>query len=144
MLTDLSKIKPKNTREKFDKALVSGIIGVKSKLGLGLKTEIEWSDQLADELHKPVRKKVQKRVMVDKIDEIWAADLVDMQKLSRDNKGYKYLLTVIDVFSKFGWIWPLKNKTGVEVESAFKNIFAEGVFETLMDRQRQGVLQPAC
>ena len=69
-----------------------------------------------------------RRVMVDKIDEILAADLVDMQKLSRDNMGYKYLLTVIDVFSKFGWIWPLKNKTGVEVESAFKNIFAEGRF----------------
>ena len=129
MLTDLSSIKPKNTREKFDKFLVSGIIGAKHKLGLGLgvKSDIKWNDQLAEELHKPVRKHFQKRrVMVSKIDEIWAADLVEMQKLSRDNKGYKYLLTVIDVFSKYGWIWPLKNKTGLEVENAFKNIFAEG------------------
>ena len=90
-------------------------------------SKIIWNDQLAEELHKPVRKNFTKRrVMVSKIDEIWAADLVDMQKISRDNKGYKYLLTVIDVFSKYGWIQPLKNKTGLEVEGAFKNIFAEG------------------
>ena len=96
---------------------------------MGIKSEdkIIWNDQLAEELHKPVRKHFQKRrVMVNKIDEIWAADLVEMQKISRDNKGYKYLLTVIDVFSKYGWIWPLKNKTGLEVENAFKNIFAKG------------------
>ena len=90
-------------------------------------SKIIWNDQLAEELHKPVRKNFQKRcVMVSKIDEIWAADLVEMQKLSRDNKGYKYLITVIDVFSKYGWIQPIKNKTGTEVEGAFKNIFAEG------------------
>ena len=89
MLSNLSEMKPTNTREKLDKALVSSIIGVKHKLGLGL--DIMWNDQLAEELHKPVRKHFQKRrVMVDKIDEIWAADLVDMQKLSRDNKGFKY------------------------------------------------------
>ena len=91
------------------------------------RLERQANDQLAEELHKPVRKKFTKRrVMVSKIDEIWAADLVDMQNISRDNKGYKYLLTVIDVFSKYGWIQPLKSKTGVEVENAFKNIFAEG------------------
>ena len=102
--------------------------GTKYKLGLGIsKGKIEWTDQLAEELHKPVRKHFPKRrVMVSNIDEIWAADLVDMQKLSRDNRGFKYLLTVIDVFSKYGWIQPLKNKTGLEVENAFKNIFAEG------------------
>ena len=64
--------------------------------------------------------------MVSKIDDIWTADLVDMQKLSRDNKDYKYLLTVIDVFSKYGWIEPLKNKIGLEVENAFRNILTEG------------------
>ena len=124
-------MKPKNTREKFDKALVSGIIGVKHKLGLGIKTnnddKIKWNDQLADELHKPIRKHfVKRRVMVSEIDEIWAADLVEMQKLSRDNKGNKYILAVIDIFSKYGWLYPIKNKTGLEVENAFKNIFAEG------------------
>ena len=46
------------------------------------------------------------------IDEIWAADLIDMQAFSKDNNGIKYLLTVINIFSKFVWIVPLKGKIG--------------------------------
>ena len=56
------------------------------------------------------------------IDEIWAADLIDMQAFSKDNNGLKYLLTVTDIFSKFVWIIPLKQKTGQEVASAFSKI----------------------
>ena len=48
-----------------------------------------------------------------------------MQKFSKWNKGYRYLLMVIDVFSKFGWIVPLKDKTGETVANAFKKIFKE-------------------
>ena len=48
-----------------------------------------------------------------------------MQKFSKWNKGYRYLLMVIDVFSKFGWILPLKDKTGKTVANAFKKIFKE-------------------
>ena len=47
------------------------------------------------------------RVNVNAIDEILAADLIDMQAFSKDNNGIKYLLTVIDIFSKFVWIIPL-------------------------------------
>ena len=54
------------------------------------------------------------------------ADLVEMQKFSKWNKGIKYLLMVIDVFSKFGWIEPLQNKKGTTVASAFENIFKSG------------------
>ena len=46
-----------------------------------------------------------------------------MQKLSGWNKGYNYLLIVLDIFSKYGWIIPLKNKTGLEVSKAFESIF---------------------
>ena len=46
-----------------------------------------------------------------------------MQKLSKWNKGYKYLLMVLDLFSKYGWIVPLKTKTGLEVSKAFESIF---------------------
>ena len=46
------------------------------------------------------------------MDGIWAADLIDMQAFSKDNNGIKYLLTVIDIFSKFVWNVPLKRKTG--------------------------------
>ena len=55
-------------------------------------------------------------------DEIFAGDLIDMQAFIKDNNGIKYLLTVIDIFSKFVWIIPLKRKTGQEVENAFSMI----------------------
>ena len=56
-------------------------------------------------------------------DKIWAADLVEMQKYSKWNKGFKYLLMVIDVFSKYGWIVPLKDKKTESVSLAFVTIF---------------------
>ena len=57
------------------------------------------------------------------IDEIWAADLVDVQSLSKFSNGIKYVLTVIDIFSKHGWMIPLKQKTGSAVVAAFEAIF---------------------
>ena len=81
---------------------------------------------LAEELHKPVRRKLKRRrVLVNGIDKIWAADLVDMQKFTAFNPGIKYLLAVIDVFSKYGWLIPLKDKMGKYVASALKTIFKE-------------------
>ena len=77
-------------------------------------------------LHKQVSKTFQRRrVNVNGIDEIWAADLIDMQSFSKQNRGTKYLLTVIDVFSKFVWIMPLKRKAGQEVANAFSRILKE-------------------
>ena len=85
-----------------------------------------WTDDLAEELHKPVTKKFQRRkVYVKGIDEIWAADLVDMSSFSKFNKGTKFLLAVIDIFSKYGWLIPLKDKKGETVAKAFKSIFKE-------------------
>jgi len=62
---------------------------------------------------------------VNGIDKIWAADLVEKQAFSKSNRGVTYLLTVIDVFSKFGWMLPLKDKTGKSVADAFKEIFKQ-------------------
>ena len=79
---------------------------------------------LADELHKPVKRKFPRRRVISKsIDEIWAADLVEMQQFSKWNNGCKYLLMMIDIFSKFGWIVPLKNKKGQIVAKVFNQIF---------------------
>jgi len=64
-----------------------------------------------------------RKVYVKGIDEIFAADLVDMQAFSKFNNGIKYLLTVIDVFSRYGWMVPLKIKTRLEVANALKKIF---------------------
>ena len=92
---------------------------------------VHWSSQLADELHKPVRKHYQKRsVFAEQVDDIWAADLVDMSPYSRANSGYKYLLTLIDVFSKYGWIVPLITKTGKEVAIAFQELFTDNASRT--------------
>ena len=88
--------------------------------------EWELKKDLAEELHKPLRKKLKKRrVLVNGIDKIWAADLVDTQAFTKFNRGFKYLLTVIDVFSKYGWLIPLKDKTGKSVASVLKIIFEE-------------------
>ena len=85
----------------------------------------DWHSLLAAELHKPVKRNFPKRrVLSNGIDEIWAADLVEMGKFSQWNKGIRYLLMVIDVFSKFGWIEPLKDKRGESVTEAFEKIFA--------------------
>ena len=59
------------------------------------------------------------------IDEFWAADLVDMQAYSTYNDGMRYLLSVIDIFSKYGWFIPLKDKSGKSVAAAFRKILSE-------------------
>ena len=59
------------------------------------------------------------------IDQIWTADLIDMQAFSKDSNGIKHLLTVIDIFSKFAWIVPLKLKTGHGVANTFSMILKE-------------------
>jgi len=56
------------------------------------------------------------------VDEIWGADLVEMQDLSEQNNGYRYMLNIIDVFSKFAWSVPLKDKRGDTVTEAFKMV----------------------
>jgi hypothetical protein len=56
------------------------------------------------------------------IDQQWQADLADMQSIAKSNDGIKYILTVIDVFSKYGWAIPVKNKGSTEMVQAFKNL----------------------
>ena len=107
-------------------------IAAKAKLGLGVKKkpsseEENWQVKLADELHKPLKRNfTRRRVIVNHIDEIWCSDLVEMQQFSKWNKGYRYLLMVLDVFSKYGWIIPLKDKKGETVMNTFKMILKEG------------------
>ena len=84
----------------------------------------DWSQQLAEELHKPITRNFRKRIVISHgVDKIWTADLVEIQKYSKWNKGVKYLLTVIDVFSKYSWIDPLKDKKTESVSLAFDKIF---------------------
>ena len=99
------------------------IINTKQKLGMG--NNFTMTD-LSNELNKPVINKFErKKVIVNHIDEIHSCDLVDIQKYSRVNKGYKYIFTNIDIFSKYAYAFPLKTKTIKEIKSCFQKIFNE-------------------
>ena len=81
------------------------------------------SGVLSYTLHTPRRKRFATLpTMVFGVDEQWQMDLVDMQKLSKWNKGIKYLLTVIDVLSKQAWAEPIKNKSRFEMVKALERI----------------------
>src|SRR5271163_2318119 len=78
-------------------------------------------------LHKPARLKYSTRpYKTASIDQQWQADLVEMIPYEAVNDGYRYMLTVIDLFSRFAWAIPINNKTGKEVMRAFRAIFATG------------------
>ena len=79
------------------------------------------SRQRASTLHKPARRHFPRnRIYVGSIDKQWQADLADMVGLQRENNGNRYILTVIDVFSKYAWSVPVKNKDGKSIRDAFK------------------------
>ena len=104
ILNELNGIVNLTLRERIDKSIVEKLINAKVNFGLGhpVKKILKFTNELAEELYKPVTTKFQgRRVNVNAIDEIWAADLIDMQAFLKDNNGIKYLLTVIDIFSKF-------------------------------------------
>ena len=110
-------------QQQYGTFLVKNIIRSKKKLGMG--NNFTMSD-LSNELNKPVVNKFErKKIIVNHIDEIHSCDLVDMQKYSRVNKGYKYIFTNIDIFSKYAWSFPLKTKTIKEIKSCFQKIFNE-------------------
>ena len=72
-------------------------------------SRVSVNEQLAQELHKPAIKKFKRRKVYARFkDNIWAADLAEMKSFSSKNKNVKYLLCVIDVFTKYTWFKPLK------------------------------------
>ena len=78
---------------------------------------------MAEKLQKPIiRKFKNRRVYSSFKGNIWRVDLADMQLISKFNKGIRFLLCVIDTFSKYAWDAPLKDKKGVTIVNAFQNI----------------------
>ena len=93
--------------------------------GSGIVNEPNY--ELANELHRPIIRKFKKGNVYSSFrDYIWGIDLANMQLLSKYNKGHKYLLCAIDLFSKYVWIVPLKDKQGTSIVNAFKKISSEG------------------
>ena len=75
-----------------------------------IKNEIKQNQQLANELHKPIMRKFKRRkVYVSSFDSTWDVDLADMQLISKYNNGIRYLLCLIDLFSRYSWVFPLKD-----------------------------------
>ena len=91
----------------------------KKSKGAGIKQ----NQQLANELHKPIIRKCKKRKVYSSFkDNIWDVDLADMQLISKYNKGIKYLLCAIDLFSKYAFVVPLKLKKGSTIVNIFQII----------------------
>ena len=108
-------------QQQYGTFLVKNIIRSKRKLGLGNNFTME---DLSNELNIPtINKFERKKVIVNHINEIHSADLVDMTQYSKINKGYKYIFTNIDVFSKIAYGFPLKTKKTQDIKPCFEKIF---------------------
>ena len=82
--------------------------------------------QLAEELHKTIIRKFKKGKFYSGLKEnIWGANLADTQLISKFNKGFRFLLCVIDIFSKYAWVILLKDKKGITITNAFQKILKE-------------------
>ena len=91
----------------------------------GIKS-MPQNEQLAEELHKLIIRKFRKRKVYSTLKgNIWRADLANMQLISKFNEGFRFLLCVIDIFSKYAWVVPLKDKKDVSIVNALQSILKE-------------------
>ena len=95
----------------------------KNTSGSGIKNKIISNKELPEELHKPIIRKFKKRKEHSSfIDNIQGADLAGMQILSKFSKGFRFLLCVIDIYSKYAWVISLKDEKGISITNAFRKI----------------------
>ena len=121
------KIASDSKYDGYQRGLASMVYKFFDKKSSGSGITNEFNYQLANELHKPIIKKCKERKVYSSFkDNIWGVDLVDMQSLSKFNKGFEYLLCVIDLFSKYAWVIPLKDKKGTSIVNEFEKIISEG------------------
>lgn len=93
---------------------------------------MDLRNKLVQELHRPARKNFPRRnVEIKGLNDLYQADLVEMIPHSKSNKGYKYILTVIDCFSKTATCIPLKNKSSSEVSTAMESILKKNKMKHL-------------
>ena len=97
----------------------------KKSQGKGLANN-KQNVQLANELYKPIIKNFNKKKMYSSFkDNIWGVNLADIQLLSKFNKGFRFLLCLIDIFSKYAWVILLKDKKDISIVNAFQKILKE-------------------
>ena len=98
-----------------------------SQMTMSIKKTLEkQQQQLAKEVFSPqITKFKRQRIILLYKDETWSADLIDKSSLSKNNNNYKFILTVIDIFTKYAWAIPLKNKSGLSITNGFKIVLSE-------------------
>ena len=134
----------------YDLGRESGLSGV-NRLYRAVKQDAKYeitrkqvqdflSGQNAYTLHKPARKRYPRnKTLAVGVDEIHQLDLVDVSNVAKYNRGYKYLLTWIDVFSKYAWVIPLKNKSAKTLVKAFKsNVESSGRSPVMIHTDKGG------
>ena len=95
----------------------------KSVSGSGVNIEVKHNKLLTKELHTPIIRNFKKRKVYSGFkDNIWGADSVDMQLISKFNKGFRFLLCVVDIFSKYAWVASLKDKKDVSIVNTFQKV----------------------
>ena len=109
-------------------ASYGGVSRLAEATGTGRRATQDWLRvQRPYTLHKPVRKRYSTRpYKTGGIDQHWQGDLVEMIPYQNVNDGYRYILTIIDLFSRHAWAIPLRNKSAEEVAAAFRQLFAQG------------------
>ena len=106
----------------------------------GIKNENILNKELAEELHKPIIRKFNKRkVQSPFIENIWGADLSDMLLINKFNKGFRFLFCVTDIYSKYTWVIPLKDKNGTTITNAFQNFLKESNRRGAMSKGRKPI-----
>ena len=120
MVKNLDNLNP-NEMTKWGK-LARLIINSKQKLGFGFSGS--GFEKLANELHKPIIRNFKRRKVNfgNEPNEIWSADLIDLKKLKKYNNGFQYIINIIDLYSRYAWSIPIKNKTGKSIVEAFNSI----------------------
>ena len=127
MIQELEAIENPTFRERVERMLIKKMLQAKMFLGQGVpkadRRSVSRKDRIfADERHKEFRRpKHLLKVKVFGKDDIWSADLIEMPS----ERLYKYCLTVIDLYTRYAWVVPLKTKTALEVKKAFETIFKQ-------------------
>ena len=110
----------------YQRGLASMVYKFFNKKSSGSGLANKENTQLVNELHKPIIRKFNKRKVHSSFkDNTWGVDLANMQLLSKFNKGFRFLLCVINIFSKYAWVVPLKDKKGISIVNAFQIILKE-------------------
>ena len=100
----------------------------KNTSGSGIKNENISNRELAEELHKTIIGKFDKRKVHSPFsDNIWGIDLADMQLISKFNKSFRFSLCVIDIYSKYTWVIPLNDKKAISITNPFQNNLRESI-----------------